>query len=553
MRIGIIGAGAAAVALLDALAAADRAPGSITVFDGSPNVWRGRPYQPDLEAVRVNAPPALMSARAGDRAHYERWLRDRGNGAGRLDERPGAPLVGEEPPREHPERTERTATSRFDPNEDTARHAGDDLVEASAARVVERRWRGADPKQYLDEGLGVPLVPRGVYGAYLEQTAHAAISRLRARGGRVSVVNARVTGFTRESGAVLHTDDGGSHPVDRAVLCVGSGRPRDHYGLAGAPGYVNEPYPLATTTADVASSAHVAIIGSGLTAVDIAAALAAHGHTGPISFLSRSGVLPYVQQRPLPLAPKHLTPSRALELAGQGTVSFTRLVELMRSELADLGQDFESFATEILETETEEPATRLRRQLDAVDSPHQGRRLLTMAIRTMGPILWPVLAEHDRRLLRERYFRTISSLSSPMVPHNARIILRLLDSGQLRLRPGVTKATARPGGGFTVFDGTDRPADMVFNAVNPPAYTTPQETEPLLGALIATGAAELAPTGGLRIESATRRLLVGDHPDPTWHALGNLAADSMFIATNPPGLAAEAAILANHLTIPSVK
>ncbi|MFE7747305.1 FAD/NAD(P)-binding protein [Nocardia sp. NPDC057455] len=550
MHIGIIGAGAAAVALLDALAAADRAPGSITVFDGSPAVWRGRPYQPDLEAVRVNAPPALMSARADDRAHYERWLRDRGNGAGHLDEGPGAPVAGAEPSGGRPERTGRTAASRFGRDEDTGRDIGDGPVEASSARAVERMRRGDDVEQYIDEDLGVPLVPRGVYGAYLEQTAHAAISRLRARGRRVSVVNARVTGFTRESSAVLHTDDGGSHRVDRAVLCVGSGRPRDHYGLAGTPGYVNEPYPLATTTTDIASGAHVAVIGSGLTAVDIAAALTANGHTGPITFLSRSGVLPYVQQRPLPLAPRYLTPPRALELAEQGPLPVTRLVELMRAELADSGQDFESFATEILETETEDPPTRLRRQLDAVDSPHHGRRLLTMAIRTLGPILWPVLAEQDRTMLRERYFRTISSLSSPMVPHNARIILRLLDSGQLRLRPGVTKLTARPGGGFTVFDGTAWPADMVFNAVNPPAYTTPQEAEPLLGALIATGAAELAPTGGLRTEPGTRRLLVGDHPDPTWHALGNLAADSMFIATNPPGLAAEASILAGHLTIP---
>ncbi|MGK8502324.1 FAD/NAD(P)-binding protein [Nocardia asiatica] len=510
MHIGIIGAGAAAVGLLDAIAATDRAPGSITVFDGSPAVWRGRPYQPDLEAVRVNAPPALMSARADDRGHYERWLGKRGAAAGH----------------------------------------GDDPSAPSTARAIERLQRGDDLERYLDEGLGVPLVPRGVYGEYLEQTAHAAISRLRAHGWRVSVVNARVTGFTRAGSAVLRTDDGGRHPVDRAVLCVGSGRPRDHYGLAGAPGYVNEPYPLATTSTEIAPGAHVAVIGSGLTAVDIAAALTANGHSGPISFLSRSGVLPYVQQRPLPLAPKHLTPSRALELAAQGTVPFTRLVELMRAELAEAGQDFDSFATEILETETEEPAARLRRQLAAVDSPHLGRRLLTMAIRTMGPILWPVLAEHDRRMLRERHFRTISSLSSPMVPHNARILLRLLDSGQLRLRPGVTKLEARSGGGFTVFDGTAWTADVVFNAVNPPAYTTPQETEPLLSALIVTGAAELAPTGGLRAEPGARRLLVGDRPDPAWHVLGNLAADSLFIATNPPGLAAEASILASHLTTP---
>ncbi len=61
--------------------------------------------------------------------------------------------------------------------------------------------------------------------------------------------------------------------------------------------------------------------------------------------------------------------------------------------------------------------------------------------------------------------------------------------------------------------------------------------------LLGSGTAEFAPTGGLRAEPHTRALHAG-----TWHVLGNLAADSMFIATNPPGLAAEAALLAEHLT-----
>ncbi|NEW37096.1 FAD/NAD(P)-binding protein, partial [Nocardia cyriacigeorgica] len=81
-------------------------------FDAA--VWRGRAYQPDAASVRVNAPPAIMSVRAGDRTHYEHWLRER---------------------------------------------HGDDT-------------------KFLDDGLGVTLVPRGVYGDYLEQTATAALARL---------------------------------------------------------------------------------------------------------------------------------------------------------------------------------------------------------------------------------------------------------------------------------------------------------------------------------------------------------------------------------------
>ncbi|MFC4374724.1 FAD/NAD(P)-binding protein [Nocardia halotolerans] len=475
MRIGIIGAGVAAVGLLDALAGTDRAPGAITVFEGTAALWRGRAYQHDLPAVRVNAPPALMSVRAEDPGHFVRWL------------------------------SQRPETMRF-----------------------------------LDPGLGQPIVPRAMYGEYLEQTARASIDRLRRGGWQVSVVNDRVTDIAQQQPVVLRTEGGGAHPVDRAVLCVGSGRPRDNYGLTGAPGYVGEPYPLSRTVGEVDADARVAVIGSGLTAVDIAAALTSNGHRGPITLLSRSGVLPFVQQRPRPLTPRHLTPAAALELASRGPVAFSDVVALMRSELAGTGADFDAFAAEI--SGTEDATTRLRRQLGEVDSPLLGRRLLTMAIRTMGPVLWPALTAADRTVLRTGHFRTISSLSSPMVPHNARILLGLLDAGQVRLRTGVTGISAADTG-FTVTDDTAWTADVVINAVNPPAYVTPQDTASLVTRLLDTATAELAPTGGLRTDPRTRALL----PTGAWHVLGNLSADSMFIATNPPGLATEAMALAEQL------
>ncbi|MGY0500536.1 FAD/NAD(P)-binding protein [Nocardia sp. FBN12] len=470
MRIGIIGAGVAAVGLLDALARAEAAPGTITVFEATAAVWRGRAYQHDVPAVRVNAPPGLMSVRANDLRHFERWL-----------------------------------------------------------------TRQPEAMRFLDPGLGQPIVPRAMYGEYLEHAARTSIARLRRDGWQVSVVNDRVTGIAEGK---LRTEGGVTHPVDRVVLCVGSGRPRDQYGLTGAPGYIDEPYPLAHSLAEVDPEARVAVIGSGLTAVDITAALTANGHRGPITLLSRSGILPFVQQRPRPLAPRHLTPAAALDLAAGGVVSFTDAVALLRAELAELGENFEEFAAEIRDTGTEDPARRLRRQLTEVDSTLLGRRLLTMAIRTMGPILWPALTDADRIMLRTTHFRTISSLSSPMVPHNAEILLRLLDSGQVRLRTGITAITAAETE-FTMTGESAWNADVVINAVNPPAYVTPQDTESLIADLLDSGAAEFAPTGGL-LTSAT--------PVGGWHVLGNLAADSMFIATNPPGLAAEAARLADHLT-----
>src|SRR5690349_11071323 len=77
-RIAVIGGGASAVCLLDALVQErDLRPGVITVFEPSRHLWRGRPYQPDLEVVRVNATPDDMSVRAGDNQHLAEWLTTR--------------------------------------------------------------------------------------------------------------------------------------------------------------------------------------------------------------------------------------------------------------------------------------------------------------------------------------------------------------------------------------------------------------------------------------------------------------------------------------------
>lgn len=231
-------------------------------------------------------------------------------------------------------------------------------------------------------------------------------------------------------------------------------------------------------------------------------------------------------------------------------MALTTLIDLMDKELSELGQDFKTLADEVLGNDTEPPVQRLRRQLSLVADAHQGRRLLGRAIRTVVPAVWPLLREQDKTMLRSTYSRTISCLSSPMVPHNANILLRLLDSGQVRLRPGLQKIRPHSPAGFTVTDDTEWIADAVINAVNPPAYTVPRAAEGLVRSLTASASAERHPFGGLTTQPGTGKLLISGRPDRTWYAQGNIASTSTFIATDPTGLAPEAARLAHALTAP---
>ncbi|MFH8371607.1 FAD/NAD(P)-binding protein [Streptomyces sp. NPDC018031] len=457
-RLGVIGGGAAAVSLLDALSRTARPPRSVTVFEPAARRWRGRAYQRDLDSVRVNAPGSIMSARHGDDDHYGRWLRQRG-----------------------PEYSD--------------------------------RW--------LDDRLGSPLLPRGAYGDYLADTAEAAVARLREAGCEVTVAAARVTGVAASGDRLrLRTDhDGRGLEVDRVVHGVGSGVPEDVYGLAGAPGFIADPYPLAETLRAVPERAEVAVVGSGLTAVDIAVSLAARGHRGGITLLSRHRVLPYVWLRPVPVEPRWLTREQLGGAAARhGELTLDHLTDLLRAELAEHGQDLAQLTEEILDTGREEPGERLRRQLKEGDSPYLGRRLLQAAVHPLGLPAWRLLTERDRERLRGPFGRTVTALSSPMVPVNAAVLLDLLDSGRLTVATAPDRVTARPGGGFHLGSGTGaRTADVVVNAVNPRPRLVP-------------GAAAAAGRGLWFVGEAA------------------VAREGWIVTPGIPGVAAQAAAVAAELT-----
>ncbi|WP_406865162.1 FAD/NAD(P)-binding protein [Streptomyces sp. HUAS MG47] len=485
MDIAIIGGGAAAVGLLDALATAGGTDmggtGTITVFEPSPRLWRGRAYGPDLDSVLVNAPPAIMSIRNGDFDHYAAWL-------------------GE---------------------------------------------RGAD---HTDELLGQPLVPRALYGEYLVQCAEKAVAALGEQGWRVRVVTARVTEVVRSGpGLVLRTRDAHDdahddahqgtheHEATHVVLCVGGGTPPDLYSLTGRPGYTADPYPLADTLASVPPGGDVAVIGSGLTAVDVVVSLAARGHTGGIALLSRSGVLPHVWQRPIARPPQQVTVDRVARLhKDRGTVALDDLISLLRAELVEAGEDFDAFARELLATDTDDPVARLRRQLAVVADPRIGRRVLQETVHTVGPYAWRLLSESDRARLG-RHLRTAVSVASPMIPRNATVLMRLLDTGRLTLVPGV-RAIEPSKGRFRIWhDGGDRSAEFVVNGVNPPPHAVPGAARDLLSSLTATGLSAHHPSGGLT------------PLDPRVHVVGDLSAGGPAITASIPGLAAQAAATAQAL------
>ncbi|MFI9812722.1 FAD/NAD(P)-binding protein [Saccharothrix variisporea] len=471
-RIAVVGGGASAVCLLDALARDGGVPpGEVVVFEPSGHLWRGRPYQPDLPVVRVNAVPEDMSVRAGDTAHFADWL-------------------------------------------------------------VSRTLLTSSAGAHRDPHSGATFVPRAVFGDYLEQSARAALRSLVAAGWGVRIVRDHVV-RAEESGPdelVLGTSAGDAVTVDHAVLCFGAGTPVDVFGLAGTAGFVAEPYPTASALARVAPDADVVVIGSGLTAVDVVLGLDHLGHEGRIRLVSRRGVLPGVRQRPVHHRLRHFTPAHFRRIAATGgTVTLPEVVALMETELNSVGEDLTPVRAEIAAMTREDPVERLRRGLAEVDSPSIALRVLQQAVPDAGPDVWPLLDEAARTWLMAEHDRTVMSLCCPMPPASAARLLALAEAGRVEFVRGVTDVRARPGGGFTVTaDGVESTAQVVVNAVNARLHRRSGAATPLLESLAAAGLAEPHPRGGVRVLRATSELVTGGVADPRLHALGDPARGSLF-------------------------
>lgn len=168
---------------------------------------------------------------------------------------------------------------------------------------------------------------RRVYGEYLEELLRdcpAPIDFARDEVVDVAVVDG-------PGGVRLTTRGGRTLAADRVVLALGHRPPQDPApwgGPIGHPGYVADPWSPGALDG-LAPDEPIALIGSGLSAIDLAVEARSRGHRGTIHAISRHGLLPCRHAAPPPVPRPHFT------LPPSGTQSTARtLLRRLRSEAA---------------------------------------------------------------------------------------------------------------------------------------------------------------------------------------------------------------------------
>lgn len=194
-----------------------------------------------------------------------------------------------------------------------------------------RSWLERSGSQWTD--LDDKPMSRSVYGDYLAATLAKAIDRLRDCGVRVrfSPMHAKSIRPGLDGMEILgETAD--VPPSDIVVVAPGVWSPR----LPAIAHAVVDAYPLGGLHTRVADQRTVAVLGSGLSAVDVACAL--DDGEKPVHLLSRNGTLPRVQvEAANGEAPQHLTEDAVIRLAVWTELTAESVLALIDRELARFG------------------------------------------------------------------------------------------------------------------------------------------------------------------------------------------------------------------------
>ncbi|GAA1770962.1 FAD/NAD(P)-binding protein [Luedemannella helvata] len=347
------------------------------------------------------------------------------------------------------------------------------------------------------------FVSRRHFGRYLYASLEAAAC---AYPGRLRLFDSPVARVaTGPDGPALVLADGRLLRADRAVLAVGGSGGGQPAGLTEAgrshPGYVADPWAPRALDA-IPRGARVLLLGTGLTAIDVMLSLVEAGHGGPVTAVSRHGLLPRA----------HGAAGPPVTLPHQ-----TRLRPLMR-------------------------------QLRVAAAAHGDWRPVVDGLRPHLDALWTGFsAEEQDRFLRHvaRHWEVHRHRMAPAVADR---VEALRASGDLTVRAGrpARIEPAGPGLLVTFADGHQERYGAVVACTG--SCRLPEAAGPLLTTLLGDGLVRPGPHGlGLDVDAAGRLRDAAGRVNPRLWTVGPLRRGALWETTAVPEIRAQARALAEQL------
>ncbi|KAB8237603.1 FAD/NAD(P)-binding protein [Aspergillus alliaceus] len=288
------------------------------------------------------------------------------------------------------------------------------------------RWMSEQGQEYR----GSPPT-RERFGEYLQdqlaQTVHAA-DKL---GIEVRIIKDETVDVVDLDGRYEVILKDSSPIVSRQVVLAIGDFPKQIYSkMSHFPGYLGAPWPLQKLNR-ISPDATVAVVGTSLTAVDIALRLAENGHRGKICLFSRNGRLPKVKGPSPALAVfrnQHILHKLARDLEQNPHNAFETIITTMAAELEKINW-LHRFSMKQLNG----PKSELEADIAAAENGHMEWLAVLHATGTVLERYWNALSLEERTTFNEKYASVWYLYRNAMPLHNGKQLHALMLAGQLQV------------------------------------------------------------------------------------------------------------------------
>jgi len=376
--------------------------------------------------------------------------------------------------------------------------------------------------------------PRYFFGLYVNQLASRLIDKAESHGIKLHYhVNTKIINIEKmEETKYRVSSKKESYLADYVILSTGHMPSESYRHLVGVPGYSHSPWSYDAFD-HLDRNSTVFILGSRLTAIDIAMRLHFMGHQGSIKMFSRSGLLPAVLGSEVPpYVLKYLT-LKNLDFFTKNGLKYLELDDLLNlfwkeiSEAVGSSIQYKDIITSSCDTSA------LDWLLHEISSAERGPRpwqQVLFSLYPITPLIWNRLSLEDKEIFLKDYHSLFFTYLAAFPLENAYKLLEILKSGQLTVEGGLESVVFSKEGFHLYTKSNQFFAEKLFNGTgpgyNPFGFSLFQNMNK-------NGLLERHPCGGIYVDPETLQVKDSKYiPQSNLFAIGELTRGTCLVTAD---------------------
>ena len=269
------------------------------------------------------------------------------------------------------------------------------------------------------------FLPRSLFGMYLDQTFEYYANVAKNLNIKVNILMDEVIDIVEEEcNTFLYTKTGHKLITNKIIFSTGHIYSSTFKKFENVSNFFNTPYPESTVLNSISKEKNILIIGSRLTAIDLAMAFLSKQHKGKITLASRSGLMPMIRSEPFNYTPKFISPATIKK-----NINLDNIITLLQAEFQHLYAD-QPFSSPLKESGCRNDF--INEYFDTMNHLSHWQNLASMFDEFIEAC-WVNIADNERMTFIEKFLPLLTRYTATIPHETASLIIKHFLSNQLLL------------------------------------------------------------------------------------------------------------------------